>query len=287
MRILLSGANGLIGSRVVPYLVNQGNDVTRLVRRSAGNGEIQWDPDAGTIDAKCLEGFDGVVHLASMSWAARWTPQFKAAIRRNRLATNTLLARTLAGCKRKPKVLICASGIGIYAPHADLILTESSPIGTDFLANLQCEGEASTAEASAAGIRVVHLRIPMVLGGETIQRRMGRLGSGRQWSSWIARDELASIIQFVLVTDSLHGPVNPTSPNPVQNAELAEALARVHGGRSGLPMPAFLLRALFGEMAEALILASRRAIPRKLLDAGYQFRFADVETALRHEMTVA
>ncbi len=284
MRILISGASGMIGSAVAPYLVSQGHEVVRLVRRSPGENEIQWDPDSETIEAERLEGFDGVVHLASMPWTGRWTPAFKETIRRNRIGTNGLLARTLASRKRKPQVLVCASGVGIYAPSEEQILTEASPVGVDFLATLQCDGEASTAPASAAGIRVVHLRIPPVIGGPAAQRRMGRLGNGQQWSSWISRDELASIVHYVLVTDVVNGPVNPTSPNPVRNVEFAATLARVLGGRPGIPIPAFMLRLLIGEMADSLILASRRVEPRKLLDAGYQFRFPDLEGALHHEI---
>lgn len=284
MRILISGASGMIGSAVAPYLTSQGHEVVRLVRRVPGAGEVRWDPDAGTIDAAGLEGFDGVVHVASMPWPMRWTSEFKTQIRENRVGTNRLLAETLAGRKRKPQVLVCASGMGIYPSSGDQVITEESALGSDFLAMLQCDGEAATAPASAAGIRVVYLRIPAVLGGANIRRITGRLGSGQQWSSWVARDELASIVQHVLVTDALVGPVNPVSPNPVRNAEFTTTLSRVLGSKPGLPMPAFLLRLMLGEMADALILASRRIEPRKLLATGYQFRFPLLEAALRHEL---
>ncbi len=284
MRILMSGTSGMIGSVVAPYLASQGHEVVRLVRREAGAGEVRWDPDAGTIDAAGVEGFDGVVHVASMPWPLRWTPQFKEQMRANRLGSNRLLAETLAACQRKPKVFVYASGMGIYPSSGDQILTEDSALGTDFLAQLQRDGEAATAPASAAGIRVVPLRIPAVLGGATLRRAMGRVGNGRQWSSWVARDELASIVQHVLVTDELAGPVNPVSPNPVRNAEFSATHSRVLGARPGLPLPAFLLRLMLGEMADALILASRRIEPRRLLATGYQFRFPDLETALRHEL---
>jgi hypothetical protein len=150
---------------------------------------------------------------------------------------------------------------------------------------LQRDGEAATAPASAAGIRVVCLRIPAVLGGATVRRNMGRVGNGRQWSSWVSRDELASIVHHALVTDELAGPVNPVSPNPVRNAEFAATLSRALGARPGLPIPAFLLRLMVGEMADALILASRRIEPRRLLATGYQFRFSQLEAALRHELS--
>jgi uncharacterized protein (TIGR01777 family) len=256
VRILMSGTSGMVGSVVAPYLASQGHEVVRLVRREPAKGELRWDPDAGTIDAAAVEGFDGVVHVASRHWPMRWTTKAKALMRDNRLRTNGLLSETLARCRRKPRVLVCASGMGIYPSSGDQVLTEDSAPGTDFLARLQRDGEAATAPAGAAGIRVVNLRIPPVLGGAAVRRNVGRAGDGRQWSSWVSRDELANIIHHVLVTDALPGPVNPVSPNPVRNAELAATQSRVLGTRPGMPMPAFLLRLMLGEMAEALMLAS-------------------------------
>ncbi len=283
MRILISGTSGMIGLAVAPYLASQGHDVVRLVRRSPCDAEVQWDPDAGTIDSARLEGFDGVVHLASMSWNSRWTPDFKQRIHANRVRTNSLLATTLAACRRKPQVLVCASGQGIYPSSGDDILTEESPVGGDFLAQLQCAGEAAAAPASEVGIRVAHLRIPMVVGGASIRGGISRAGSGRQWMSWVSRDDLASIVQHVLTTEALVGPVNPTSPYPLRNAEFMPTVNRaLH--KSGLPLPAFVVRLLMGEMGEAFMLASRRLEPRQLLATGYQFRFPELENALRHEI---
>jgi uncharacterized protein (TIGR01777 family) len=287
MKILIAGSSGMIGSAVAAYLASRGHDVSRLVRQAPVAGEVHWDPDAGNIDAAGLEGLDGVVHLASMPWPMRWTPKAKKQLYANRIITNSLLANTLAVCQRKPQVLVCASGMGIYPASGDQILTEDSPLGTDFLARLQCDGEAATAPAAAAGIRVVNLRIPGVLGGASLKHNIGRIGSGRKWTSWVARDELAYIIEYVLITNTLAGPVNPTSPNPVRNAEMAAALSRAVGRKPGLPVPAFLLRLMLGEMAEALILASRRILPGKLLAAGYPFHFAELEKALQHELAAA
>ncbi len=286
MRILIAGASGLIGSAVAPHLESRGHEVVRLVRRVPGADEVRWDPDAGTIDAEGLEGFDGVVHLATMPWAGRWTAEFKKRMRENRVRTNGLLAKTLASRKRKPKVLICASGQGIYPPSGDQVLTEDSPTGGDFVAGLQCDGEAATSVASAADVRVVHLRIPTVVGGANVRGGIGRAGSGRQWMSWVARDELASIVHHVLMTDTLAGPVNPTSPNPLRNAEFMAILNRVLR-KPGLPMPAFLVRLLMGEMGEAFVLSSRRLEPRRLLATGYQFRFPELYGALHHELGAA
>ena len=286
MKTLIAGSNGMIGSAVTRQLLQQGHQVIRLVRREPGIGEVFWNPDAGKIDKASIEGFDAVIHLATMRWPMRWTAKAKLAIHTNRLATNRLLAESLAGCEHKPEVLICASGMGIYPSSGDQVLNEDSPVGTDFLAHLQCAGETATEPASAAGIRVVNLRIPAVLGGAEPRRNIGRMGSGRQWTSWVARDELPSIVEYLLMTDMLVGPVNPVSPNPVRNAEMAATLSRVQGRKPGPSMPAFLLRILLGEMAESLILASRRLMPGKLLAAGYEFRFPKLEVALRHELGV-
>lgn len=287
MRVLVTGSSGLIGSAVLAHLEAQRHQVARLVRHAPAPGEVQWDPDAGMIDAGGLEGFDAVVHVASMPWAGRWTSELKRRIRDNRLRTNGLLAGALASCERRPRVLVCASGQGAYALSGDQILTEDSPFGTDFLAQLQRDGEAATAPASTAGIRVVHLRITAVIGGtnlDTMTKNVRRLGDGRQWWSWVARDELPSIVEHALLTDALSGPVNVASPNPVRNAEFAETLARVLGRKPGWPLPAFVLRLLLGEMADQFALGSRRLEPRKLLATGYQFRFPDLEIALRHEL---
>jgi uncharacterized protein len=284
MKILIAGANGMIGSAVAPYLANQGHEVTRLVRRQAAEGEVRWDPDAGSIDAAGLEGLDGVVNLATMPWPVRWNGAVKQKMITNRTGTNGLLARSLAACRRKPQVLVCASGMGIYPSAGDQWITEEHPAGSDFLAHLQCEGEAAALQARNAGIRVVNLRIPPILGGAMLRRSLGRMGSGQQWNSWVSRDELASMIDFVLLNTELDGAVNPVSPNPLRNTDFAAIHRRALGARPGPAIPAFLLRLMLGEMATALILASRRIEPRKLQEAGYAFRFPDLETALRHEL---
>jgi uncharacterized protein (TIGR01777 family) len=292
MRILIAGAGGVIGSAVTPYLASQGHEVVRLVRRVPGAGEVRWDPDVGTIDCARLEGFDGVIHVASLP-QSRWTSAFKKRWRDNHVGTNRLLAETLASRERKPGVLVCASAQGVYPPSGDQVLTEDSAVGAEYLAQLLRDGEAATAPASAAGIRVVHLRVPTVLGGSNLSQMVAgarrgmsisRFGSGRQWMSWVARDELSSIVRHALVTDALEGPVNATSPNAVRNAEFFATLSRVLGCKPRLLMPALLLRLLLGDMAEALILASRRIEPRRLIDTGYQFHFPELEAALRHEL---
>jgi uncharacterized protein (TIGR01777 family) len=283
MKILLAGSNGMVGSAVTRHLIECGYEVIRLVRHKPSLGEIWWNPDAGQIDTVGLEGFDGVVHLATMPWPMRWTEKSKQKIRTNRLATNRLLAESLAGCKHKPNVLICASGMGYYPSSGDEVLTEDCAAGTSFVARLQQDGEAVTTSANEAGIRVVHLRIPPVLGGAALLRVGFQAGDGQQWMSWIGRDELASIIEFALTTKTLTGPVNTVSPNPMRNADFAIAASQALEQKCGGTMPAFLVRMIMGEMGEEFLLSSRRIQPVKLLAAGYQFRFPELEQALRHE----
>jgi uncharacterized protein (TIGR01777 family) len=283
MKILIAGSHGMIGSAVTRHLIDCGYEVTRLVRQTPGPGEVRWDPDAGQLDAAGLEGFDGVVHLATMRWPMRWTGKAKKKILANRLATNGLLAESLARCEHKPRVLICASGMGYYPSSGDTLLTEDSPAGTSFLSNLQQAGETITAPASQAGIRVVHLRIPMVLGGTALLRIGFQAGDGQHWVSWVGLDELASIIEFALVTETLTGPVNAVSPNPMRNADFATAASQALEQKCGGTMPAPLVRLVMGEMGEEFALASRRIQPAKLLSAGYQFRFPELEQAVRHE----
>jgi uncharacterized protein (TIGR01777 family) len=287
MRILIAGADGLIGSAVSSHLAGRGHEVVRLVRTSESRDKPSWDPDAGVIDVDSLEGFDGVVHLASAPWPVRWTPKAKQWIRANRMATNGLLAQALASRTRKPRVLVCASGMGFYPPSGNEVITEDTPGGTSFLATLQRDGEATTAPAEGAGIRVVHLRIPPVLTSVGLRRGVRRMGSGRQWMSWATRDELASIVEHVLLTEALSGPVNPVSPNPARNADFAATTARVLGRKAGRPVPALLVHLMLGEMGEEFVLASRRMEPRKLLATGYRFRLPELEGAVRHELAGA
>jgi uncharacterized protein (TIGR01777 family) len=284
MKILIAGSNGMVGSAVTRHLIECGHEVVRLIRHTPGPGEVWWNPDAGEIDTAGLEGFDGVVQLASMPWPMRWTGKAKQMLRANRLAANHLLAQALAGCANKPRVLICASGMGYYPASGDTVLTENCPAGTSFLARLQQAGEAATAPASDAGIRVVHLRIPPVLGGRALKQAGFQAGDGQQWASWIGRDELASIIEFALKTESLAGPVNAVSPNPLRNKEFATVSIRALGQKTSRVMPAFIVRLIMGEMGEEFILTSRRIQPAKLVEAGYAFLYPHLDEAIRHEL---
>jgi uncharacterized protein len=282
MKILIAGSHGMVGSAVTRHLTECGHEVVRLVRKEPRD-EVYWDPDAGRIDAPGLEGFDAVIQLASMRWPMRWTRKAKEKLRANRIATYRLLAESLAECVRRPRVLVCASGIGVYPSSGDEILTEDTTPCSSFLSTVDRDGEMATAAAEAAGIRVVHLRIPQVMGGPALQYVGFQAGDGQQWISWIGRDELASIIEFTLMTERLSGPVNAVSPNPLRNGEFATTATKALGLKPGGVMPKFIVRLVMGEMGEEFALASRRAQPAKLLAAGYRFRFPDLADALRHE----
>jgi len=289
MQVLVSGASGLVGSALVPALENAGHSVVRLVRRSPAANEVRWDP-AGGIEAGALEGFDAVVHLAGESIAGRWTAAKKSRIRDSRVQGTSTLAAALARVSR-PKVMVCASAIGIYGDRGDEVLREESAPGSDFLAEVGKQWEAATESAAGAGIRVVSLRTGMVLSsrGGALARMLppfrmgagGRIGSGQQWMSWIALDDLVAVIQHALATDSLRGPVNTVAPNPVTNAEFTTALGAALHRPAIFPLPAFMVRLMFGEMGEALLLSSQRVDCGKLLASGYRFRHSEIRPALQ------
>jgi uncharacterized protein len=286
MKILIAGSHGMIGSAVTCHLLERDHEVVRLVRSTPVSGEVWWDPDAGEIDSDGLEGFDGVVNLATMRWPFRWTGKAKEKIRLNRIATYRLLAESLAACVRKPRVLVCASGIGLYPSSGERVITEDIAPCSSFLSEVDRAGEIANEAAEAAGIRVVNLRIPQVMGGPMLKMVGFQAGDGQQWMSWVGRDELASIIEFALRTESLSGPVNAVSPNPLRNAEFAMTATKALGIKPGGVMPKFIVRLAMGEMGEEFALASRRAQPAKLLAAGYQFRYPELACALQHEKEV-
>jgi uncharacterized protein len=293
MRIAVTGASGLIGTALVPSLRAGGHEVLRLVRRSPHAGdEVRWDPLTKTIDAERLEGLDAVVHLSGENIAAgRWTDAKKARLRSSRVGSTRFLSETLAGLTRKPSVLVSASAVGYYGDRGDFWVTEADPPATDFFGQLSVEWEAAAAHAAHAGIRVVHPRTGIVLSpaggalGKMLQPfRLGVggvVGSGRQYFSWIALDDVVGVIHHLLARSDLAGPVNASSPEPVTNAELTKTLGRVLGRPTIVPVPAFVLRIAFGEVADAL-LASTRMRPERLLATNYKFRFPELEGALRH-----
>jgi uncharacterized protein (TIGR01777 family) len=293
MRIAVTGASGLIGGALVPALRAGGHEVLRLVRRAPVKGdEVRWDPALRSIDAARLEGLDAVVHLSGENIAdGRWTDAKKARLRSSRVGSTRFLSETLAGLARKPSVLVSASAVGYYGDRGDSWVDETAPPAADFFGELSVEWEAAAAHAAHAGIRVVHPRTGIVLspaggalGKMLLPFRLGLggvVGSGRQYFSWIALDDVVGVIHHLLARSDLAGPVNASSPEPVTNAELTRTLGRELGRPTIVPVPAFAIRIAFGEVADAL-LASTRMRPERLLATGYRFRFPELEGALRH-----
>ena len=296
MRIAMTGSTGLVGTAAVDVLSRAGHEVVRLVRRAPAPGEkaVRWDPVRREIDAAALEGHDAVLHLAGENvGSGRWTAARKAGIRDSRVNGTRHLCDALAGLARPPKALVCASAVGYYGDRGEETLTEGSPPGAGFLAGVCREWEAASAPAARKGIRVVALRIGMVLSpkGGALPRMLplfraglgGVIGSGRQYVSWVALDDLPHIVLHALERDDLSGPVNAVAPRPVTNREFTEALGKALSRPTPLPVPAFALRLAVGrEMADALLLASARAVPRRLEESGYRFRFPELGGALRH-----
>jgi len=295
MHILVSGSSGLVGSALLPALATDGHRVIRLVRsKSAPEKEtLHWDPAADELDLASLEGLDGVVHLAGENIAGgRWTVERKALIRDSRVHGTRFLSERLAKLARPPQVLVSTSAVGYYGDRGDELLTEESPSGSNFLAGVCREWESATEPARERGIRVVILRLGVVLspaGGALAKMvfpfRMGVggiVGTGKQYLSWIAIDDLMRVIIHALKTGSLRGPANAVAPHPVTNAEFTKALGRVLGRPTVVPMPAFAARLAFGEMADELLLASARAQPTRILASGFVFRYDDIESALTH-----
>jgi uncharacterized protein len=294
MNILVTGASGLIGTALGSSLTSSGHAVTCLVRGQPTSGQkaAHWDPMAGIIDASALEGVDAVVHLAGENIAQRWTSSQKAKIRDSRVKGTQLLCETLARLSSPPKVLVSASAIGYYGDRGEQILTEDSPPGRGFLAEVCRVWEAATEPARQRGLRVVPLRFGVVLSpaGGALAKMLppfrlglgGMVGSGRQYMSWIALDDVVGAIQHAIVTDTLQGPTNAVAPQAVTNQEFTKTLGKALGRPTVFPLPAFAARLMFGEMADELLLASTRVRPAKLLGSGYRFRYPELEDALRH-----
>lgn len=296
MRIAISGSTGLIGTALTRSLRADGHEVVRLVRGGPAFPDselaVPWDPAAGTIDPANLQRVHAVVNLSGRSIGEkRWSDAEKTELVESRTRSTRLLAETIAGLDDGPKVMLSASGINYYGAGEDEDFTEDSPPGDGFMADLCQQWEDATGAAKAAGIRVAHLRTGLVLSGDggLLARPVrlaklglgGRLGSGRQWWSWIAIDDEVGAIRFLLEQD-IAGPVNLTAPNPVTNAEFTKTLGRVLHRPMFFAAPAFALRIVVGrELADELVLAGQRVLPRRLLDAGYDFRFRDAEAALQ------
>ena len=297
MLVAVTGASGLIGTAVVRRLQAEGYQVLRLTRsRPSGPDQVQWDPMAGRLDPDALAEADAVVHLAARNIGdrLRWTAATKRDLLQTRVEGTGLVAGTMAGLSLGPRVLVCASGVGFYGDRGDEVLTEASSGGRGFLADVVRRWEEAADPARAAGLRVVHLRTGPVqtaagagLPKQALMFRLGiggRLGSGRQWLSWISLDDIAGAYLHALTREDLDGPVNAVAPNPVTNAEFTATLARVLHRPAVLHVPAFGPRLVLGEAADELLFVSQRARPARLLATGYRFQFPELEPALRHTL---
>jgi uncharacterized protein (TIGR01777 family) len=294
VNVLVTGSHGLIGSALIPKLRADGARVLRLVRgEPEGSDDVRWDPVAGTIDADGLEGVDAVVHLAGAGIAdKKWTPDRKRLILESRTRATDLLARTLAGLTRPPAVLVSGSAVGYYGNRGDTVLTEESAAGDDFTAQVCVAWEGATAPAAEAGIRVVTIRTGIVLaahGGALHQMLLpfklglgGRLGSGRQYLSWIALDDHVDAVRHLLAAETVSGPVNLTAPNPATNAEFTRALGGALHRPTRLPTPLLPLKAIYGsELVQHLLVEGQRVVPSVLAASGFAFTYPEVDAALR------
>ncbi|MGB6684967.1 MAG: TIGR01777 family oxidoreductase [Candidatus Acidiferrum sp.] len=297
MKILVTGSSGLIGRALVPALVRAGHTVCRLVRPGTvtkdteNDGfQVAWNPATGELGGAAV-GADAVVNLAGASIAGgRWNTSRKAILRASRIDTTRALVTALAKMNVRPRVLVSASATGIYGNRGDELLTEESQPGNDFLAGLAKEWEAEALKAEAIGIRVVLARFGIVLAreGGALSPIMlpfrffvgGKIGSGRQWMSWVALEDVTEILRLTIENGNARGPINVISPQPVQNAQFTKTVARVMHRPALFPAPAFALRLALGEMADALLLSSQRVLPKRLQKLGYEFRYSDLATTL-------
>jgi len=295
MRIAITGATGMIGSKLTAFLSTQGHQITVITRRVSVHqlqtSVIVWDPALNYIETGQLEGFDVIIHLAGSNVGEYWSPEHKKNILESRVRSTRLLCESLLKVVSKPRLMICASAIGFYGNHPPQeVLDEESRPGEGFLADVCRQWEEETNILSQAGIRIVRMRLGVVLsktGGALAKMWLpfqmgigGILGNGRQMMSWVALDEIPYVVDHLIKTDKMSGVVNVVSPQPVSNAQFTKILGQVMRRPTVLPVPAFVIRSLFGEMGQNLLLEGAHVIPRRLQESGYQFRFADLKEAL-------
>lgn len=295
MKILIAGSSGLIGSALLPFLTTGGHTVVKLLRtpEKEGGNFVLWDPGSGKLNPADLEGFDAIINLAGDNiGSARWTPEKKKAIRNSRIESTALLVKAIKSLKKPPKVFLNASAIGFYGNQGDRIVDETNQNGEGFLAEVCRDWEAAVEPLKKNGTRVVLTRFGVVLspkGGALANMLMpfkfglgGKVGSGHQYMSWVTTDEIVGAILHILNTESLSGPVNVVSPEPVTNYEFTKTLGKLLHRPTILPMPAQLARLALGEMADELLLSSTRVKPSKLQQSGYKFLYPKLEGALQH-----
>ena len=292
MKIIISGASGLIGKPLVKKLSLAGHEVVQLVRRTPNANESRWNPATGQIDASVIDGADAVIHLSGAGIGdRRWTTKYKQELVESRTKSTALLASTIANCAKKPGVFLSGSAIGIYGPRGDEELTEQSSNGSSFLADICKQWEAAAKPAVDAGVRTVYLRTGIVLTplGGALKKQLplfklglgGKFGDGRAWQSWISLDDELAAIEHLL-TAKVSGAVNLTAPNPVTNADFTKTLARTIKRLAILPIPKFGPQLLLGaELADALLFTGQRVMPAELLKSGFVFKHSTIEVALR------
>ena len=295
MHIAITGATGMIGRKLTAFLRPQGHQITVITRRASFSqpqtSVIIWDPALNYIKIEQLEGFDVIIHLTGSNVGEYWSPEHKKDILESRVRSTRLLCESLLKVVSKPRLMICASAIGFYGNHPPQeVLDEESRPGEGFLADVCRQWEEETNILSQAGIRIVRMRLGVVLsktGGALAKMWLpfqmgigGILGNGRQMMSWVALDEIPYVVDHLIKTDKMSGVVNVVSPQPVSNAQFTKILGQVMRRPTVLPVPAFVIRSLFGEMGQNLLLEGAHVIPRRLQESGYQFRFADLKEAL-------
>jgi len=292
MKIAIAGASGLVGSALIPSLTNDGAAITRLVRGAAKSGEIEWHPNQDQLNEQTLAGFDVIINLAGENIAGgRWTDEQKRKIRDSRVGGTHLLSEAIAKMDVKPGAFICASATGIYGDRDDETLDEQSESGGGFLAGVCREWEKACEPAIKAAVRVVNLRLGPILAreGGMLSKLLtpfkmgmgGKVGSGKQYISWVALDDVVNAIKLAISNQAMRGPLNIVSPNPVTNEEFTRTLGHVLNRPTALAMPAFAARLAFGEMADEMLLASQKVLPKKLLSMGFEFKYPQLEAAFR------
>lgn len=293
MKVAVTGSSGLIGSNLLTFLSKKNVIISKIVRENPKDDVISWKPEGGERNTTFTDGVDGFVHLAGENIASgKWTKVKKEKIRNSRVEGTKKICELILKLPTPPSVFVCASAIGFYGDRGMEFLNESDSRGSGFLSDVCVEWEEATESISKAGIRVVNVRFGIVLSkaGGALAKMLtpfkmgmgGKVGSGKQYMSWVAINDVTGAIYHALKTDTLRGPVNVTAPNPVTNREFTQILGRVLNRPTLIPLPAFMARLAFGEMAEALLLASTRVAPKKLLNSGYDFQYNDLENALRH-----
>jgi len=291
MKILVSGSSGFIGSVLIPYLQDKGFDVSRLIRKKTQSQiDIFWDPENGILERESVEGFDVIINLCGENIVGRWTQKKKNRIKTSRVNSASLISKTISELTNPPKLFISASAVGFYGNRGDEVLNEKSAIGKGFLAEVSNEWETAAKVNVNSGTRVVLLRSGLVLGknGGALKQMLtpfklglgGMLGDGKQYWSWIALYDTLGSIFHIINTDSIQGPVNIVAPDPVTNKEFVHILSEVLKRPALFHMPGFIVRSIFGEMADEGLLSSTRVYPAKLTESGYKFNYHDLKKAL-------